>query len=72
MKAIIMSLLKLVVPEEVSVHSPEHHPKDEFTRSSFIGFTGEGRYVHRIRDGRATYDPRYYSIDGEVLGYIHR
>jgi len=44
-----------------------HIPKDQFTRSTFKGFTHDGMYLHEESLGRAVYNPQYYSIDGEPM-----
>ena len=42
--------------------------KDYFPVSrSFLGMGGSGRYVHATKQGRATYHPAYYTIDGRLL-----
>ena len=35
--------------------------------STLKGLTPDGRYVHLIKNGRVTYHPAYYAIDGRLL-----
>lgn len=35
--------------------------------STLKGITSDGRYVHTTKNGRATYHPGYYTIDGRLL-----
>jgi hypothetical protein len=45
-----------------------HIPKSYIHLSSTLkGLTPDGRYIHRIKNGRATYHPGYYTIDGRLL-----
>lgn len=38
-----------------------------YESKTFMGYTPDGRYVHRTELGRATYHPAYYAIDGTLL-----
>lgn len=38
-----------------------------YDSKTFIGYTPDGRYVHKTKFGRATYHPAYYAIDGTLL-----
>jgi hypothetical protein len=38
-----------------------------YVSRTFRGFTSDGRYVHDTPNGRATYHPGYYAIDGRLL-----
>jgi len=45
-----------------------HIPKSSmYISSTFKGLTPNGRYIHLIKNGRATYHPSYYTIDGRLL-----
>lgn len=45
-----------------------HIPKSSMHISSTLkGLTPNGRYIHVIKNGRATYHPGYYTIDGRLL-----
>ena len=45
-----------------------HIPKSSMYISSTLkGLTPNGRYIHLIKNGRATYHPGYYTIDGRLL-----
>jgi len=45
-----------------------HIPKSSMYISSTLkGLTPNGRYIHIIKNGRATYHPAYYTIDGRLL-----
>lgn len=55
---------------EVGKEKPNQYiRKDEFTRSTLIGTGMDGRYIHSISNGRVSFNPQYYSIDGRVLDY---
>lgn len=46
----------------------EHIPKSSMYISSTLkGITPDGRYIHLIKNGRVTYHPAYYTIDGRLL-----
>ncbi len=52
---------------EITVHI-DHSPKSSMYISSTLkGLTPDGRYVHLIKNGRVTYHPAYYAIDGRLL-----
>ena len=38
-----------------------------YISSTLKGLTPNGRYIHLIKNGRATYHPGYYTIDGRLL-----
>lgn len=45
-----------------------HSPKSSmYICSTLKGLTPDGRYVHLIKNGRVTYHPAYYAIDGRLL-----
>ena len=45
-----------------------HNPKSAMYISSTLkGLSPNGRYIHLIKNGRATYNPNYYTIDGRLL-----
>lgn len=45
-----------------------HTPKSSMHISSTLkGVTPDGRYIHMIKNGRVTYHPGYYTIDGRLL-----
>lgn len=45
-----------------------HNPKSSIYFSSTLkGITPDGRYIHHIKNGRVTYHPGYYTIDGRLL-----
>jgi len=45
-----------------------HIPKSSmYICSTLKGLTPDGRYVHLIKNGRVTYHPGYYAIDGRLL-----
>lgn len=45
-----------------------HIPKSSIYLSSTLkGLTPDGRYIHLIKNGRVTYHPGYYAIDGRLL-----
>lgn len=46
----------------------DHIPKSSIHFSSTLkGITPDGRYIHLTKNGRATYHPGYYTIDGRLL-----
>lgn len=46
----------------------DHTPKSPmYICSTLKGLTPDGRYVHLIKNGRVTYHPAYYAIDGRLL-----
>ena len=55
------------VPKDMKVRT-NHTPKSIIHISNTLkGVTPDGRYIHRIKNGRVTYHPGYYTIDGRVL-----
>jgi hypothetical protein len=45
-----------------------HIPKSSIYLSSTLkGLTPDGRYIHLTKNGRVTYHPGYYAIDGRLL-----
>lgn len=45
-----------------------HTPKSSmYICSTLKGVTPDGRYIHLIKNGRVTYHPAYYAIDGRLL-----
>lgn len=45
-----------------------HNPKTSiYISSTFKGMTPDGRYIHLTKNGRVTYHPGYYTIDGRLL-----
>jgi hypothetical protein len=45
-----------------------HIPKSSIYLSRTLkGLTPDGRYIHLIKNGRVTYHPGYYTIDGRLL-----
>lgn len=46
----------------------DHIPKSSmYICSTLKGMTPDGRYIHLIKNGRVTYHPAYYAIDGRLL-----
>ena len=46
----------------------DYIPKSSIHFSNTLkGITPDGRYVHVTKNGRATYHPGYYTIDGRLL-----
>ena len=55
------------MPTEMNVHI-KHNPKSSmYISSTFKGMTPDGRYIHLTKNGRVTYHPGYYTIDGRLL-----
>lgn len=45
-----------------------HIPKSSIYISATLkGMTPDGRYIHLTKNGRVTYHPGYYTIDGRLL-----
>lgn len=45
-----------------------HIPKGSMYISSTLkGLTPDGRYIHLLKNGRVTYHPGYYAMDGRLL-----
>lgn len=45
-----------------------HIPKSSmYICSTLKGLTPDGRYIHLTKNGRVTYHPAYYAIDGRLL-----
>lgn len=45
-----------------------HIPKSSmYICSTLKGVTPDGRYIHLIKNGRVTYHPAYYAMDGRLL-----
>ena len=54
-------------PNDMDAHTG-HLPKSSIYISRTLkGLTPHGRYIHIIKNGRATYHPGYYTIDGRLL-----
>jgi len=54
-------------PTHMDAHT-DHIPKSfMYISRTFKGLTPNGRYIHLIKNGRATYHPDYYTIDGRLL-----
>lgn len=55
------------VPNKINIYI-DHIPKSVMHISSTLkGITPDGRYIHLTKNGRATYHPGYYTIDGRLL-----
>lgn len=55
------------IPIDHTLHI-DHTPKSSMYISSTLkGLTPDGRYIHLIKNGRVTYHPAYYAIDGRLL-----
>lgn len=55
------------IPNGMDMHTG-HTPKSSlYTSSTLKGITPDGRYVHLTKNGRVTYHPAYYTIDGRLL-----
>ena len=45
-----------------------HIPKSSiYVSGTLKGMTPDGRYIHLTKNGRVTYHPAYYTIDGRLL-----
>ena len=55
------------MPIDPTLHI-DHSPKSSmYICSTLKGLTPDGRYIHLIKNGRVTYHPAYYAIDGRLL-----
>jgi len=54
-------------PYDIETHLGHISSRSLFISSTLKGFTPNGRYIHVIKNGRATYHPGYYTIDGRLL-----
>jgi len=52
---------------DMATHTGHISTSSIFISSTLKGVTPNGRYIHLIRNGRATYHPGYYTIDGRLL-----
>jgi hypothetical protein len=58
----------LISPPNDTNVSIGHTPKSSIYLSRTLkGLTPDGRYIHLIKNGRVTYHPGYYTIDGRLL-----
>lgn len=53
--------------KDMSIHI-DYIPKSSlYICSTLKGLTPDGRYIHLIKNGRVTYHPGYYALDGRLL-----
>ncbi|MBC8016187.1 MAG: hypothetical protein H7X79_10660 [Sporomusaceae bacterium] len=56
-----------IAPKDIKAYT-HHTPKSSIHISSTLkGVTPDGRYIHIIKNGKVTYHPGYYTIDGRLL-----
>ena len=55
------------IPNDMKAHISHISKSSIFISSTLKGLTPNGRYIHVIKNGRATYHPGYYTIDGRLL-----
>ena len=54
-------------PNDLTTHTGHISKSVLYISSTLKGLTPNGRYIHLTKNGRATYHPGYYTIDGRLL-----
>jgi len=55
------------IPSQMDIHTGYIPKSSLYISSTLKGMTPDGRYVHLTKNGRVTYHPGYYTIDGRLL-----
>ena len=66
----MLSKIPMALPTAITDHHVhiDHSLKSSmYICSTLKGLTPDGRYIHLIKNGRVTYHPAYYAIDGRLL-----
>lgn len=66
MSSMVWSAL-LSIPNDMDTGTGYIAKSSMYISSTLKGLTPNGRYIHLIKNGRATYHPGYYTIDGRLL-----